>query len=350
MSPLPYARPRPSVTNATVPGVAPPAVYSASPSSNEEFRLPRVLPDVVDFNATVPDAPPSANMTVPGLGGELRHNTEPIPIELPLVGPASGPGALVGPASGLGPASDPFVENAITAPAPLTPKSGAPSPGALGKIPAPPPDPDDLVRGLEKDRGTQTPIAHVAESRGRDGASHAAIVQPAQGQAPRPIEPLVVVDVGTDPTSRSVTSAVSTPTHAAISEVPRGVPRTKGRVILMLCIFGVCLMLAVGILGTLAAKYLPHAPQQQAREGAATVTPSARAALKPPSPAVASPSISAPKASAVPPPPSSEPEQADESAAPSRPPASRSTTSRPSKSSAPSAPVRHANELERGID
>ncbi|WP_394842732.1 hypothetical protein LZC95_37380 [Pendulispora brunnea] len=346
MSPVPFARQRPSVSNATVPGVAPPA------GVHDDFRLPRVLPDIVDFNATVPDAPlssdmpeskrPSVNMTVPGLGGVIHHNTEPIPLELPLVGPASGP------------VSDPFVENAITAPAPLTPKSGAPSTGALGRIPAPPPDPDDLVRGLEKDRSAQTPIAHVAESRGRDGASHAAIVMPAQGQAPRPIEPLVVVDVGTDPTSRSVTAAVSPPMHASISEVPRGVPRTKGRVILMLCIFGVCLMLAVGILGTLAAKYLPHAPPQAS--AGATATPSARASIKPTAPAVASPSLSAtaaaPKPAASPtgvPPTASAPSE-DEPAPPSRSPSPRSTSSpRPSKPAA-SPSVRHANELERGID
>ena len=284
---------------------------------------------------------------------------------------------------GMPPPSDPFVEDAVTAP--VTPKSGVPMPGDREIRTAPPPDPDDLVRGFERDRAMQTPVVNASESRGRDGAAHVAVGHPAQGHASGPAEPLVVVDVSTDPTSRSIASIASADTTPPTFEpLPK---RNKLPVVLVLCIFGACLILAVGIIGTLAAKYFPGPAAEPAASSPAAPSAPALASAPPaksvtfPAPALAVPAPSsvaaasasnapasaatAPRApsSATP----SAPRVADESSAsessqrvpavPAVPaPRASSTSARPAvKPSRPASPTpapsaRHSSDLERGID
>ena len=382
---------RNTVSNATVPGVAPQGAGAREPMVLPSVLLPH-LANVQEAalseapfsdSATPPtkkmsprelalavagaggEDPRTANATVPGLGaatpgrvagGRARvNNTEPLPLPLPL---PLDPGATE---RGM-PPSDPFVENAITAP--ITPKSGAPSPGAAAKLVEPPATPEDLIRGLERDRSVQAPVAHVAESRGRDGASHAAIVQPAPGHVEGPAEPLVVVDVGTDPTAHSVSSLGALP--PAVSDVPHGVPRAKSSVVLMLCIFGACLFLAVGIIGTLVAKYVgpnPASPSASpVSSGAVVVKPASRApaasvpsSLATPPLDTAAPAPPAASSPAASPPPAAAETEEPSVAAPSGRPASTHTSGSHGPAKSPNAPaqpgnVRHAGELERGVD
>ncbi|WP_394822130.1 hypothetical protein [Pendulispora albinea] len=341
------------VRNDTVPGVAPPATDGRgaprvvqgvlrSPDSNP--RVPRELPSKV----RAAPARKIANATVPGLGI--------VPSQLRV----AGSGALVDGAStlvGMPPPSDPFVENAVTAP--ITPKSGAPMPGDPPRA-ALPPDPDDLVRGLERGSSAQTPVAHTAESRGRDGAVHVAVVQPAPGQVARPAEPLVVVDVSTDPTSRSLDAIVS-------NDVARNGALARGKATLVVAVFlfGVCLILAVGILGTLAAKYIPDAPAASAAPAAAepraapTIHISPAAAASSPS-SQKSPIADEPSAPRV---PAASPAAASPAAAsPAGAPGSASAAPHPSakaraipatgSASSPSGATRagHVSDLERSVD
>ena len=200
----------------------------------------------------------------------------------------------------------------------------------------------------------QTPVIHAAESRGRDGVMHVAVAQPAHGHVARPPEPLVVVEVSTDPTARNITSIVE-PRPVQAWPTPSAARPVKGANILLVCIFGACLIVAAGIGAMLLGRYrataaAPANPPASSVSAPAMQPPAVVAAPIPTPPAVAttsapvqaSPSVSAAvdnSASAV-----------GESAPTSTHHASPHSSARPHAAPVHSNSATHAEELERGID